>query len=159
VIVTTYNNSTLSLDLEQISAPNARSFDLSGATPVGHPQRTIQLADVPGLDAYVATGSTSLADAGVAKRVAWKVAALEYWAAEARGIGKPFWITEMQAEPWAGESNFRPADLLLSARGYRRVGAAAVLLWGVEGWLHDPAWMTAGIQARGLLGSQSVPAV
>ena len=159
VIVTTYNNSTLSLDLEQISAPNSRSFDASGATPVGHPQRTVQLADIPGLDAYVATGSTSMADADVAKRVGWKVAALEYWGAEARALGKPLWITEMQAEAWAGQTNFKPADLVMSAREYRRVGAAAVLLWGVEGWLHDSAWMTAGMQARGLLGSQSVTAV
>jgi len=155
VIVTTYNNSTLSLDLEQISAPNARKFDQSGATPVGHPQSTMQLTDVLGMDAYVATGSTSLTDAGVVKRVGWKVAALKYWADEARAAGKPMWITEMQGEAWAGQTNFKPADMVLSAREYRRVGAAAILLWGVEGWLHDSSWMAAGMQARGLLGSQS----
>ena len=154
VIVTTYNSSTLSLDLEKISAPNARRFDVSGATPVGHPQSTTQLADVLGMDAYVATGSTSLADAGVVKRLGWKVAALQYWADEARAAAKPMWITEMQGEPWPGLTNFGPADLLLSAREYRRVGAAAILLWGVEGWLHEPAWMAAGMQARGILGSQ-----
>jgi len=155
VIVTTYNSSTLSLDLEKISAPNARRFDQSGATPVGHPQSTTQLADVLGMDAYVVTGSTSLADAGVVKRLGWKVAALQYWADEARAAGKATWITEMQGEPWPGLTNFSPADLVLSAREYRRVGAAAVLLWGVEGWLHDPAWMAAGMQARGILGSQA----
>ncbi|GAC1579952.1 MAG: hypothetical protein NVS3B24_14390 [Candidatus Dormibacteria bacterium] len=154
VVVTTYNNSTLSLDLEEISAPRARPFDRSGATPVGHPQQTGQLADVLGMDAYVATGSTSLTDAGIAKRVGWKVAALQYWAEEARVEGKPLWITEMQGEAWTGLSNFRPADLVSSAREYRRVGAAVILLWGVESWLHDPAWLAAGTTARAVLGGQ-----
>ena len=154
VIVTTYNNSTLTLDLAQISVPHSRPFDVSGATPVGHPQRTTQLADVLGIDAYVATGSTSLADADVVKRVGWKVAALQYWADEARASGKPMWITEMQGEAWLGQTNFSPADLVLSARQYRRVGAAAILIWGVEGWLHDATWMAAGLQARNLLAGE-----
>ncbi|MFN2464435.1 MAG: hypothetical protein ABR573_11120 [Candidatus Dormibacteria bacterium] len=154
VLVTTFNNSTLSLDLEQISAPNSRKYDHSGYAPVGHPLSTIQLADVLGMDAYVATASTSMADATVAKRIAWKTAALQYWAGEAAAASRPMWITEMQGEDWPGASNFSPADLIRSAREYRKVGASAVLLWGAEGWLHSAAWMNAGTAARAILGSR-----
>jgi hypothetical protein len=152
-ILSTYNNSTLSLDLDQMSAPNARKADRSGATPVGHPQPSMEMADILGLDAYVATGETSLADGSVSRRVAWKVTGLRYWADEARFATKSMWITEMQGESWPGKTTFTPQDLLTSAREYRKVGAGAVLLWGVEGWLHQPPWMTAGIQARAILGS------
>jgi hypothetical protein len=152
-IVTTFNNSTLSLDIDQMSAPNARKVDQSGATPVGHPQRSLQVGDVLGLDAYVAIGSTSLADASVAQRVAWKVTGLQYWADDARAAGKQMWITEMQGQVWPNQTNFTPADLLTSAREYRRAGASAVLLWGVESWLHSPEWMAAGLQARQVLGN------
>jgi hypothetical protein len=152
-VITTYNNSTLSLDIDQMSAPRARKVDESGATPVGHPQPTLHLADILGIDAYVAIGSTSLADASVARRVAWKATTLQYWADEARLVGKPMWITEMQGEVWPDKTNFTPADLVNSAHEYRNVGAAVVLLWGAEGWLHSSDWMQAGIQAREVLGS------
>lgn len=152
-IVTTFNNSTLSLDIDQMSAPNARKVDESGATPVGHPQRSLQIGDVLGLDAYVAIGSTSLDDASVAERVAWKATGLHYWSDEARATGKQMWITEMQGQVWPSKTNFTPADLVMSARNYRRVGASVVLLWGVESWLHQSAWMSAGQQARQLLGN------
>lgn len=152
-IVTTFNNSTLSLDIDQMSAPNARKVDESGATPVGHPQRSLQIGDILGLDAYVAIGSTSLADASVAERLAWKATGLQYWSDEARATGKQMWITEMQGQVWPSKTNFTPADLVTSARDYRRVGASVVLLWGVESWLHEPTWMTAGLQARQVLGN------
>jgi hypothetical protein len=90
------------------------------------------------------------------------------WAArgrEATAAGKPFWITEMQAEPW-GDPDIRvvspanPAPDMSIAKferniGYaRRTGASRVYLWGSEWWLFqalrfgDTRWIET---ARGVL--------
>ena len=61
---------------------------------------------------------------------------------------KPFWITEMQAAPWLGSPGFQPDDLIQSAYTYSAgVGAAVTLLWGVESWLGNESWMSAGATA------------
>jgi hypothetical protein len=145
VVVTTYNSSHVNLDRVGAS-PLGSLFQLVPAVPkpVGHPQPTLGLADVLGLDLYVVTPSTPLGDASVGERIAWKAQALDYWAQRAAAQGKELWVTEMQASPWIDTTGFEPEDLLASARAYRRGGASMVLLWGVEGWLSDPAWMAAG---------------
>lgn len=67
-------------------------------------------------------------------------------AREAHEKGKPYWLTEMQAEPWANPdvrlaTPERPAVDLTAARlrrniAYaRRSGADRVYLWGAEWWL------------------------
>lgn len=78
-------------------------------------------------------------------------------ARSARAQGKPFWLTEMQAEPWVdsdirlvGPENPSPnltPDNFRKAMDYaRRTGAARVYLWGSEWWLfqkeryNDPTW-------------------
>jgi hypothetical protein len=79
-------------------------------------------------------------------------------ARSANGAGKQFWITEMQAEPWAendtrlhGPDNpLKNLDIGKFRRniGYaRRSGADRVYFWGAEWWLFqrerfgDPSWM------------------
>jgi hypothetical protein len=115
---------------------------------VGHPQDALQLGDALGLDVYVVTGSTSLADAGARKRIDWKHNSLLYWAGQARSAGVPLWITEMQGAAWPGLNNFTTSDLRYSARQYRHVGASVILLWGVESWLGNEDWMAAGREVR-----------
>jgi len=83
----------------------------------------------------------------------------------AHASGKQFWITEMQAEPWAeddtrlhGPANPLPnLDLAKLRRNIdyaRRSGADRVYLWGAEWWLFqrdrfgDAKWMD---EARGIL--------
>ena len=83
---------------------------------------------------------------------------------ESRAIGgahgKEVWLTEMQAQPWASDpGDFTTSDLLVSAKVYRNAPLQVVLLWGVETWLADPAWMDAAAQAMGILRTPSaVPA-
>jgi hypothetical protein len=151
VVITTYNSATLSLDLAAMSPGGADPG--SAAQPAGHPLEALQLGDVLGLDLYVVTGDTSLADANAHKRTIWKSRALDYWSGQAQALNKPLWITEMQGAPWPGMANFTTADLLFSASAYRRHGASVILLWGVENWLASDAWMQAGRQAREMLAA------
>ena len=143
-IVTTYNSSSVALDMQAASSFSWFFNLLPGPKPVGHPQPALLLGDILGLDVYVATPSTPLKDAGVTERIGWKAAALSYWANQGAENGKQVWITEMQAFTWNDEPNFSPDDLLESAQQYSGTGVSAVLLWGVEDWLSSPDWMTAG---------------
>jgi hypothetical protein len=152
VVVTTYNSSTLSLDLAALH-PDTTTAQASGALPAGHPLEALQLGDALGLDVYVVTGSTSLADAGAAKRTDWKRAALDYWGEQSRILQKQLWITEMQGAPWPGHDDFTTSDLAYTAQRYRQAAPSVVLLWGVESWLGSPEWMRAGVQARHILGT------
>ncbi|HEV3231188.1 MAG TPA: hypothetical protein VG245_02915 [Candidatus Dormibacteraeota bacterium] len=147
VMLTTYNSSTLALD-QQGSGPLTwlRSL-LPGPRPAGHPAAVLGAGQVMGLDVYVSTPATPLADAGIAQRVAWKVESLKYWSRQAAALGKPLWIAEMQAAPWNGQGEFGPADLVSSADAYRTSGVAVVLFWQVEDWTVSPEWMAAGKQA------------
>jgi hypothetical protein len=152
VVVTTYDSSHVDLDRMGASPLGAIVQRLPLlAKPVGHPLPTLGLGDVLGLDLYVVTPSTPLTDAGAIERIQWKEEALEYWVRRAGSVGKQLWVTEMQAAPWNDTNGFTVADLVASAHIYRRGGASVVLLWGVEGWLTDPAWMTAGKQAVHIL--------
>jgi Beta-galactosidase len=86
-------------------------------------------------------------------------------ARETKDRAKPFWITELQAEPWAKPDNrlispVNPAlDMTLEAFDTnidhaRRSGADRVYLWGAEWWLFqrekqgDGAWLE---RARGVI--------
>jgi hypothetical protein len=151
VVITTFDSSTLSLDLKALSPASSQNASRSGPQPAGHPLQALQLGDALGMDAYVVTGDTSLTDASAHKRTDWKRDALKYWSAQARTLNKPLWITEMQGSPWPGQTDFTPADLLYSAQLYRSTGASVVLLWGVESWLGSPQWMSAGHEARQLI--------
>ena len=64
----------------------------------------------------------------------------------AHAAGKPFWITELQAEPWVDEDprlvgptnpspNLTAANFRKSIAYGRRTGADRVYLWGAEWWL------------------------
>ena len=143
-VVTTYNSASINLDMEASSAFSWLFDILPGPKPAGHPKPTLQMADVLGLDVYVATPSTPLSDASVAERIGWKAKTLTYWSSEAAKNGKEVWITEMQGGPWNGDPGFNEKDLLESAQVYSGTGVSAILLWGVENWLTDPDWMSAG---------------
>ena len=67
-------------------------------------------------------------------------------ARSARAEGKPFWLTEMQAEPWVDSDirlvgpanpspNLTPANFRKAMDYARRTGAERVYLWGSEWWL------------------------
>ncbi len=73
------------------------------------------------------------------------------YAAQARAAhaaGKPFWLTEMQAEPWVDEDlrlvgpanpspNLTVANFHKNIEYARRSGADRVYLWGSEWWLFE----------------------
>jgi hypothetical protein len=59
----------------------------------------------------------------------------------------------MQAQPWANSGAFAPSDLVDSAVDYRQERLQVVLMWGVDTWLEDPAWLAAASQAMGILRS------
>ena len=151
IVVTTYNSSGLGLDLHQLSPFSWVYSMLPGPQAVGHPLQALDLGDVLGLDVYVVTPSTPLADAGPRERIHWKQGSLAFWAAQSRSQGKKLWITEMQASPWVAAAGFTVDDLYYSAQEYRSVGASAVLLWGVEQWVRDPIWMRAGQRTVAML--------
>jgi hypothetical protein len=75
----------------------------------------------------------------------------------AKADGKPFWITEMQAEPWTDTDirlitpahpspNLTHENFARSIGYARRTGASRVYLWGAEWWYyglihnHDASW-------------------
>jgi hypothetical protein len=86
-----------------------------------------------------------------------------YQARQAKAMGKPFWVTELQAEPWTDEdsrlitpahpsSNLDPAGLLRNVRYARQTGAQRIYLWGAEWWLYeqrlgDDSWLAAARSA------------
>jgi hypothetical protein len=115
----------------------------------------LSAGDALGLDAYVVTPTTPLDQATANVRIGWKTAAIDYWTRQAIDVNKPLWITEMQASPWDGAPNFTTSDLLVSARAYGRIGAAGVLLWGVENWPQNPHWMRAGREAVEILREEA----
>lgn len=67
-------------------------------------------------------------------------------ARSAHAVGKPFWLTELQAEPWVDEDirlvgpsnpspNLTVANFRKNIEYARRSGADRVYLWGAEWWL------------------------
>lgn len=147
VVVTTFNSSHITLD-KQGRSPLAWLYRLlPGPKAAGHPSETLQMGDVLGLDVYVVTPSTPLAEDPAEERIAWKSDTIIYWSTQARLADKQLWITEMQGVAWLGAPGFTPQDLIDSASAYRDRGASVVLLWGVESWLFNADWMDAGLEA------------
>src|SRR5262245_38092690 len=147
VVITTFNSATAELDRHANDRLTWLIELASPWKPAGHPQPALELGDVLGLNAYVATPNTPLANISVDQRIAWKRDTLLYWAAQARSQGKQVWVTEMQASPWKGVGGFTPHDLETSAQLYRDSGASAVFLWGAEQWVTSPTWLEAALRA------------
>ena len=57
----------------------------------------------------------------------------------------------MQAQPWGESGTFSPQDLVESAIDYRQEPLQVVLMWGVDTWLADPTWLSAGSRAIEIL--------
>jgi hypothetical protein len=149
VLITTYDSASADQDREGLQELEQPSLVYPY---VGHPDEVLRIGDALGLDIYVATDSTDLTNASAASRITWKTTALDLWKDRARQAGKQLWVTELQASPWPGVTGFTPSDVVRSALAYRDVGLSGVLMWGVETWLVDPAWMTAGKQAMQIFG-------
>ena len=151
-VITTFNSSHVSLDKKAAGPLGWLYRMLPGPRPAGHPLEALQLGNALGLDVYVVTPSTPLQEDPAWERIAWKAQALDYWSARAKAAGKALWITEMQAAPWSAAAGFTTQDLEDSARSYRGK-AGVIMLWGVERWLYDGAWMEAGARAISTLRS------
>ncbi|MDQ6747599.1 MAG: endo-1,4-beta-xylanase, partial [Candidatus Dormibacteraeota bacterium] len=152
VLVTTYNSSTLDLDEAEVRRADIGVQPPEGPVqPGGHPEESLQLGDVLGLDLYVVYWGVDLTAVPVKQRIGWKRNTLPYWVSRARKRGEGLWIAEMQAGPWRGVSGFNPDDLVDSAAQYSRQGVDTILLWGVESWLTQPAWMASGLVAVRLI--------
>lgn len=151
IVLTTFNSSRSSLDELGASFLRPVVARLNVPQPSGHPTQALSQADVLGLDIYVVTPSTPLADADARQRIEWKRQTLVLWAKLASSRNKSLWLTEMQAEPWNDLAGFGPDDLLASAVAYRGIGLDVVLLWGATTWLQSSEWMSAAEQAVSLL--------
>jgi len=149
-VVTTYNGWNVTIDMMQLYAAPVLAR-LGGSS--GHPEEALQAGDALGLDLYV-DGPPIKADfATVGLRTVWKQQAVDFWANRAHGMGKDFWIAEMQAAPWGDETSFTTSDLLKGAADYRREPVDVVLMWGAETWLEDPIWLSAVTRAMDLMRS------
>jgi len=153
VVITTFNSATAELDRNADGRLGGILHLASPWKPAGHPRPALELGDVLGLNAYVATPNTPLARVSVDQRIAWKRDTLQYWATQARSKRKQVWVTEMQAAPWVGVGGFTMRDLGTSAQLYRDSGVSAVFLWGAEQWLASPEWLSAARQAIATLNS------
>jgi hypothetical protein len=148
-VITTYDGENVSIDMLQLWAPQV----FASLGPNGHPQGALAAGDALGLDLYVDGPNVSFRHLTTMDlREAWKEQALSFWAERASGQGKGLWLTEMQAQPWGGDSGtFSPADLVESAIDYRQERLQVVLMWGVDTWLNDPTWLAAGSRALEVL--------
>jgi hypothetical protein len=149
-VVTSYNALHPLLDMVQSFAPVLLPLVGGGS---GHPNEALRLGDAFGLDLYVDGRSVPYrTSTSVALRTEWKAQTLTFWADRAHSMGKQMWVAEMQAEPWGDATgNFSPGDLVNEAFDYRQTPVDVVLLWGVETWLTDPAWMDAAVRSLGIL--------
>ena len=148
VLTTTYNGLNLTIDMIQLWTPMLAAH--IGRN--GHPEQTLQAGDALGLDLYLDGPSVPYRHVtSLDLRAEWKEQAVAFWADRAGAHGKDVWIAEMQAQPWSGQGKFGPSDLVASAADYRQERLQVVLLWGVETWLDDPAWMGAASRAISIL--------
>ena len=145
---TTYNGVNTTVDMLELLAPQL----VTHMGTVGHPEAALQVGDALGLDVYVDGPSVPLRDlTSVDLRSKWKQQTVSFWAGRAHAMGKDVWLAEMQAQPWDSSGTFAPEDLVESAIDYRQEPLQVVLMWGVETWLNDPAWMAAGTRALDIL--------
>ncbi len=150
-MTTTFDGWNVMVDMLQVFSP--RVLAGLGAYPSGHPQDVLDAGDALGLDFYIYGPSVPPSYISNGERAEWKSQALAFWADRASEQGKPVWLGEMQAQPWGTLSGFGPADLINSAVDYRRERLQVVLLWGVDTWLLDPAWLVAATKAMEILRS------
>ena len=82
-------------------------------------------------------------------------------------MGKQFWVTELQGEPWTEvdsrlitpenpSDNLSPEGLKANVRYARRTGAERIYLWGAEWWLYqqaldDMSWLNAVRESNTML--------
>jgi hypothetical protein len=148
---TTYDGWNVTIDMLQVYAPPL--LDALHAYPSGHPQNALDAGDALGLDLYIYGPKVPPSYISNSQRSEWKAQAVSYWADRAGAQGKQVWLAEMQAQPWGTLSGFVPADLIDSALDYRQERLQVVLLWGVDTWLTNPAWLAAANQAQAILRS------
>ena len=149
VVVTSYNALNSTFDMMQVYTPQLL-FLIGGGS--GHPGEALAAGDAFGLDIYLDGPYIPWRDfTTIALRSQWKQQSIAFWADRAHAEGKQMWLTEMQAQPWGTSKTFTPADLIASAHDYRQEQLDVALLWGVETWLEDPAWLEAGRKAIGIL--------
>jgi hypothetical protein len=151
VVLTSFDGWNSTIDLAQKYATPL--LWMIGAYPSGHPGEMLAAGDALGLDLYVDAPSTPLKFTSPDLRSVWKQQALDFWAGQAQAQGKQLWLAEMQAQPWSKSSSFAPANLVASAAIYRQEPLNVVLLWGVETWLEDPAWMAGAQHAMAIMRS------
>jgi Cellulase (glycosyl hydrolase family 5) len=151
VVLTSFDGWNSTIDIVQMYAPAL--LYVVGAYPSGHPGEMLAAGDALGLDLYVEAPSTSQKFISPDLRSTWKQQALDFWAGQAQAQGKQLWLAEMQAQPWSNTSGFAPANLIASATDYRQERLNVVLLWGVETWLADPAWMAGAQDAMAIMRS------
>jgi hypothetical protein len=147
-VTTTYDGVNATVDMMQLWTPILIShFGLNG-----HPEQALRAGDALGLDLYVDSPSVPFRHVtSVDLRAEWKEQAVAFWADRARAKGKDLWLAEMQAQPWSDTGVFGPADLIASAIDYRQERLRVVLMWGVDTWLQDPAWLSAASKAMAIL--------
>ncbi|MHB8587464.1 MAG: glycoside hydrolase 5 family protein [Candidatus Dormibacteraceae bacterium] len=151
VVTTSFDGWNVTVDIFQLYASPVLA--LLGGYPSGHPGESLAAGDALGLDVYIDGPSTPLRFTNPDLRSVWKQQAIDFWASQARGQGKQLWLAEMQAQPWSKSQGYTPANLVASAMDYRQEPLQVVLLWGVETWLRDPAWMAAANHAMAILRS------
>ena len=145
-VITTYDGINVTIDMLQLWVPH-----LVGSTN-GHPEDALQAGDALGLDIYVDGPNVPYRHLTTMElREQWKEQAVSFWADRASMQGKGVWLAEMQAQPWNDSGTFSPQDMIESAIDYRQEPLQVVLLWGVDTWLEDPTWMSAGSRAIDLL--------
>ena len=151
VAVTSYNAFHPILDMVQAYTPLLLPVVGGGS---GHPSGALDAGDALGLDVYIDGPSVPhRGDTSVTLRTEWKAQALQFWADRAHADGKQMWLAEMQAQPWDDSGTITPDDVVTAAIDYRQAPLDVVLLWGVETWLDDPAWMAAAVRSLEILRS------
>jgi hypothetical protein len=146
VVITTYNGLDVTVDLMQLYAP-----PVLPSVPSGHPEEALAAGDALGLDLYVDGPTIPFQFLSPDVRSAWKQQTVDFWAGRASAQGKELWLAEMQAQPWGDAQGFTPANLVTSSQNYSQEPLQVVLLWGVETWIQDPAWMAGAKQAMAVL--------
>jgi hypothetical protein len=152
VVVTTYNPVNSTFDMVQAYTPWLQ-FVIGGGS--GHPSEAFAAGDAFGLDLYIDSPHVQWRDfTSISLRSKWKQQTLAFWSDRAHAEGKQLWAAEVQAQPWAGDGPFSPADVVESAVDYREEHLDVALLWGVETWLEDDAWFAAGRRAMDILRAE-----
>jgi hypothetical protein len=149
VVLTSYNALNSTADLMQVYTPWLTPLIGGGS---GHSDEAMQLGDAFGLDLYLDSPHVSWRSIlPIQLRSEWKQQSINFWSARAYAQGKGIWLAEVQAQPWAEETTFTPEDMVASAVDYREERLDVVLLWGVETWLRDDAWLAAGQRSLEIL--------